>query len=167
MAIFVVSLALIRDGHTDILSVEGPSLGALEANLVIPIPSGTSEVSGVGGIFRGVNTLTIDIVVTSKAGEAVSGSLVEGVALGAHGSADAVSIEPAPVSALDAGLVTPGLAERVRFGHNAGVVVDHACTFLNQVSIVAAFASAGLVVPGGAEITDGDADTVGIEVPSP
>ena len=47
---FVVSFALVRNGDTDFISIEDPMFGASKANLVVPIPRGTSEVGGLGVI---------------------------------------------------------------------------------------------------------------------
>ena len=44
----VMSLALVGDGHADLVSIEGPVLGAGEADLVVPVPGGASRVSGLG-----------------------------------------------------------------------------------------------------------------------
>ena len=43
-----MSLALVGDGHADLVSIEGPVLGAGEADLVVPVPGGASRVSGLG-----------------------------------------------------------------------------------------------------------------------
>ena len=48
-----MSLALIADGHAHFVGVEGPILGALEALLVVPVPFGASQVSGLGRVERG------------------------------------------------------------------------------------------------------------------
>lgn len=67
-----ISLALISDGNTDLVSVEGPFVGAGKTHLVGPIPGSTSEIGGMGSISGGVNALSFDDVVSSKAGQAVS-----------------------------------------------------------------------------------------------
>ena len=38
---------MIRDGNTDALRVEHPSLGALKAELSVPVPLGTADVGGL------------------------------------------------------------------------------------------------------------------------
>ena len=43
-----MSLALVGDRHADLVGVEGPVLGAGEADLVVPVPGGASEISGLG-----------------------------------------------------------------------------------------------------------------------
>ena len=40
----VVGLALIANCHANLVGVEGPSFGALEASLAVPAPLGTSTV---------------------------------------------------------------------------------------------------------------------------
>ena len=45
-----VSFALVRDGHTDLIGVEEPKLGAGETFLVVPVPGSTSKVSWFGVI---------------------------------------------------------------------------------------------------------------------
>ena len=44
VASFVVSFALISNWHTNLISVESPSLGAGETDLVVPVPGGTSNI---------------------------------------------------------------------------------------------------------------------------
>lgn len=39
-----MSLALIGDGHADVVGVEGPLVGASQANLVVPVPGSASEI---------------------------------------------------------------------------------------------------------------------------
>jgi hypothetical protein len=43
-----MSFALIRDSDALLVSVENPSFGALEADLIVPVPSSASEVRGGG-----------------------------------------------------------------------------------------------------------------------
>ena len=47
-----MSRALIRNWGTDIFSIEDPAVGAGEADLVIPVPSSTSTISGSGSIGK-------------------------------------------------------------------------------------------------------------------
>ena len=122
-------------------------MSTCKAHLVVPVPSGAPKVSGVGSVLRRINALTINIVVSSEAGKAKAGSLVKGVALCAHGGADAVSVEEGPVSTVNAGLISPGLAERVRVRDDASVVVDNADALLDDVPVVTALAGTGLVIP--------------------
>lgn len=68
----VVGFALISNGNTDFVSVEGPFVGAGKAHLVGPIPGSTSEIGRLGSISRRVDALSIDNVISSKAGKAVS-----------------------------------------------------------------------------------------------
>jgi hypothetical protein len=68
----VIRFALISNGNTDFVSVEGPFVGAGKTHLVGPIPGSTSEIGGMGSISGGVNALSFDDVVSSKAGQAVS-----------------------------------------------------------------------------------------------
>lgn len=66
---------MVRDGHADLVGIEGPSLRAGQTNLVVPIPSGTARVSGLGVIERRENTSSILKIVALEASQAVSISI--------------------------------------------------------------------------------------------
>ena len=42
VSILIIGGALIRNWHANLVGIEGPSLGAGQTNLIIPIPCGTS-----------------------------------------------------------------------------------------------------------------------------
>jgi hypothetical protein len=67
---------------------------------------------------------------------------------------------------LDAVASGPQVAEKVAVGNNTGVSINNTGSVLDDGSVVAGEAGSGFVIPGGAEIADGGADIVGIEVPS-
>ena len=67
-----VSFALVRDGHANLVSVEGPSVRAGEADLVVPVPGSASQVRGLGSVSRGEDALSLNEVVSGEAGQAVS-----------------------------------------------------------------------------------------------
>lgn len=46
-----------------------------------PIPVGASKISGGGSISGRIDTVTLDIIIAIEAGQAISSSLVESVAL--------------------------------------------------------------------------------------
>jgi hypothetical protein len=161
-----ISLALISDGNTDLVSVEGPFVGAGKTHLVGPIPGSTSEIGGMGSISGGVNALSFDDVVSSKAGQAVSWSFVKGVALRADWDAESISIEEASLGAFKASLSRPGLAKEVAFGDNGCVSEGNAISLLNDRAVVAGETFTGDFVPGVAEIAHGDASFFRVEIPS-
>jgi len=132
--------------------------------LVVPVPVSAAEVSGGSSIGGRVDTGSIDSIVSSEAGEAVTGGLVEGVALGAHRSAEPVFVEVGPVSALGAGLSGPGPAEEVAVGDDRNIVVLEAGAAGDDVSVVAGRAGA-VLIPLRAEVGDGGADLVSVEEP--
>jgi hypothetical protein len=43
-----MSSALVRNWNAFLVSIENPVLGAAEADLVIPVPGGTSRISRLG-----------------------------------------------------------------------------------------------------------------------
>ena len=49
----VRSLALVANCHTDLVGVEDPAVGAGNANLVVPVPFGASEIRGLGVVEVG------------------------------------------------------------------------------------------------------------------
>ena len=59
VSIIVVALALIRNNGTDLVGVEGSALRAGKADLVVPVPSGTTLVSGLCLIGERINTLSV------------------------------------------------------------------------------------------------------------
>lgn len=95
-----MSLALIADGHAHFVGVEGPILGALEALLVVPVPFGASQVSGLGRVERGELADTVDEVITLEAGSAGAGVVVA-LALILNGNADFVETAGAQSKSLE------------------------------------------------------------------
>jgi hypothetical protein len=109
---------LVRNGDADIVSIESPFVGASQADLVDPVPGSTSEVGGLSSVGRGENTLSILEVISTEAGQAVTCSLVESVAVGTDSHTEAITIEPASVGALNTCFSGPSFAEEVAFGNN-------------------------------------------------
>ena len=88
----VVSLALVGDGHADLVSIEGPVLGAGEADLVVPVPGGASRVSGLGVVEVREKTESVGEVIALEAFSAVT---VHGMSLAliGDGHTDFICIE--------------------------------------------------------------------------
>jgi hypothetical protein len=98
--------ALVRDGHTDLVGVEEPSLGAGEADLIVPVPSTASGIGGVGVVGGREDTGTVLEVIALEAGEAGTIAVV-GSALVRDRGADFVGVENPSVGAGEADLVVP------------------------------------------------------------
>ena len=106
ISVFGVSFALIRDGGADVVSVEGPSVGAFQADLVVPIPGSASLISGLGIVGEGEEALSVLEVISFVADGAVAGSVVL-LALVGNGNADFVGVEGPSLGAGKADLVVP------------------------------------------------------------
>lgn len=157
--------AEIGNGHTDVVLVEGPSVRAFQAFLSIPVPGSASKIRRSGGVGGRVDAVSFDDIIASEAGEALSGGLIERVALGRDSGADSISVEEGSVRALDALLVGPDLAEEVAIGDDADIGVDDASAIDNERAVVAGLALS-VLLPGGAEIAHGDADFISVEEPT-
>ena len=83
---------MVGDGHADLVSVEGPVLGAGEANLVVPVPFSTTRISGLGVVEVREKTESVSEVIALEALGAVT---VHGMSLAliGDGHTDLVSIE--------------------------------------------------------------------------
>jgi hypothetical protein len=79
--------------------------------LIVPIPCDASEISWGGSVGWGIDAGSLNDIITSEAGQAISRGLIEGVALSAHRCADAVGIEVSSISALRANLSRPGFTK--------------------------------------------------------
>ena len=97
---------VVRDGHADIVSVEDPLLRADEADLVVPVPGGASEVSRLLVVISREDTSSVNEVVSLEAGEAVTIIGMRG-ALVRNGNTNVVGIEDPLVRASEADLVEP------------------------------------------------------------
>jgi hypothetical protein len=160
----VVSLALIGDSNAHLLVVESPSVGALEADLVVPVPGSASGISGLGVVEVGEEALSVLEVVSLEASNTGTGLVVSGAEIG-DGNANLLVVESPTGRALEADLVVPvpGGAASIS---GLGVVElgEEALSVLEVVSLEAGKASTGIVV-GLALIGNGHTDFVGIESP--
>jgi hypothetical protein len=152
--------ALVGDGNTNILAVEDPVVGALETNLFLPVPGGTSEVRR----FLRRSQLAFSSVeeVTFIAGDTVS-SGVKGLALIGDRDTHSLTVEDPVVGALKALLLTPvpkGTAEVRHFLSGS----QDAFASIDDVSFVASDAISSKV-ESGALVGDRDADILTVEDP--
>ena len=92
VSIHSMSFALVRDGHADVIGIEGPIFGADQALLIVPVPGSTSEVGGLGIVEVGEDTFAFLEVVSLEAFSAVSVHSV-GFTLIRDGHADVIGIE--------------------------------------------------------------------------
>ena len=67
-----MGIAVVINRHASLVSVEEPSLGTGKTHLVLPVPTGTANVSGVSVVELREQTGTILEVVTAVTSEAVS-----------------------------------------------------------------------------------------------
>jgi aspartate carbamoyltransferase regulatory subunit len=160
----VVSLALVGDGHADLVSIEGPVLGAGEADLVVPVPGGASRVSGLGVVEVREDTLSFSKIVSLETLSAETSGVVS-LALVGNGHADLVSIEGPVLGAGEADLVVPvpGGASRVS-GLGVVEVREETLSFNQIVSLETLSAESSCVVSL-ALVGDGHADLVRIKDP--
>ena len=86
--------------------------------MLFPIPGSTSEVRWLSSIGRGVNTLSILDIITLEAGQTVTSSLIESIAVGADSNAETILIGEASVGASNTLLSRPCFAKEVAFGNN-------------------------------------------------
>jgi hypothetical protein len=63
---------LVGDGHADSVIVEGPSAGAGQTLLVLPVPRPTAQIGGLGSVRGGIHALSLNYVVAEEAGQAVA-----------------------------------------------------------------------------------------------
>ena len=84
--------ALIRNGNADLVGVEDPVFRASKADLIVPVPSGTSGVRGVSVVESREETSTILEVITLIAGQTVSIAVRSG-ALIRNGHTDFVGVK--------------------------------------------------------------------------
>jgi len=160
-----VGHALIRNWHTDVVSVENPSVGASKADLVVPVPSSTSRVSGLGVVEVRENALSfLEVVALVARGTVSVGSV--GHALIRNWHTDVVSVENPSVGASKADLVVPVPSSTSRVSGLCVVEVrENALSFLEVVALVArGTVSVGSV--GHALIRNGDTNVVSVENPS-
>ena len=112
-----------------------------------------------------IDTLSPQNVITRKASKTNACCLVEGVALRTDCSADSISVEEAYIGAFDAGSTGPGFAKEVAFGDNTQIIVDNTGAVGDDVAEIAGDAGSA-VAPCGAEVADGVADFIGVEIPT-
>ena len=111
------------------------------------------------------DALSVLEVVSFVAGNASPAS-VEGVALVGDFNADSLIVEHPIVGALKTEVVLPVPRGTSLIGWVVVAEGDAARAFAEVVSVVAARAEAAISVPSGAEVGDGCADTVLVEVES-
>ena len=88
----VVSFALVRNRNADLVGVEDPSVGALQADLICPVPGSTSGISRLGVVGGREDAGTVNEVVALEAGSAGTGGIVSAALVG-NGNADLVGVE--------------------------------------------------------------------------
>jgi hypothetical protein len=98
--------ALVRYSNADFVGVEDPSVGALKADLVVPVPGSAAEISWVGVVGKREEALSVVKIVSLVAGEAVSTGII-GCALVSNGHADVLSVEGPSFGAGQTFLVGP------------------------------------------------------------
>ena len=101
-----VSGALVSNGNTSAVGILEPVLGASKADLIFPVPSGTSEVGRSGVVGGREDASSVDEVVSLEAGSAISVLCMSGALIRDSG-ADSVSILDPSVRADEADLSTP------------------------------------------------------------
>ena len=116
-----MSFTLVRDGGADFISVEDPSVGAFQADLVVPVPGSASLISGLGVVGEGEEALSVLEVISFVADGAVTGNVVF-LALVSNGDADFVGVEGPSLGAGKADLVVPvpGGASEIAGGGGVG-----------------------------------------------
>ena len=105
---------MIRNGHTDIVLIEDPVAGTLEADLLIPIPGRATD---IGNLLDGSkHTGSFNEIVTNIAGHTIS-TLIVSVTLIGDGNTDSVVIEYPIAGALEASLLVPIPGGTSHIGH--------------------------------------------------
>jgi hypothetical protein len=161
----VVGLALIGNSNTDFVSIESPSVGALQADLVEPIPGSASRISGLSVVEGREEALSVLKIVSEIACKAVSAIFVS-FTLVSDGNANLVGIEEPSAGAFQADLVVPVPSSASEIG-GLGVVTigENALSVFEVVSLEAGEAGTGIVVSF-AEIGDSNAHFLVVEGPS-
>jgi hypothetical protein len=156
-------LAEVGNSHTDLVGVEGPSVGALKTESIRP--DFAAGISGRGDVAGGVDASGALQVVASIAAGAVASGLVEGAAEVGDWLADLVLVESPEIRALIAGLgvVVPNFAAGITAGRLVVGVID-ASAFQDVVAEEAAGAETLLVVFT-ALVADGHTVSVLVEHP--
>ena len=113
-AVTVIGFAEVLHGHANLLeltageaeALEDEALGALEADLVVPVPLGTAEVERGGCVGGGEDAGAVHQVVALEAGKAEAVGVVS-AALVADGHTDLFGVEDPVLGTLKADLVVP------------------------------------------------------------
>lgn len=156
----IVCVALIRYGNTDIVVVEDPVAGALETNLLIPVPCSASNVRNLLDWCK--DAFSILKVVSNIAGN-TSSVFVISIALIGNGDANVVIVEDPVAGALKASLLVPvpcsasDISNLLDGGKNAGS--------LDQVVANIAAHTGAVLVISIALIRNWDTDSVVVENP--
>ena len=104
---FVVSSTLVRNGDADSVIVEEPVFRAGQASLVIPVPSGTSEVGGSGVVGGREDTLTVNEVIAFVARGAGSVLIVRSTLIRNNDTSGSFFVKDPSIRAGQANLVVP------------------------------------------------------------
>ena len=104
VSVFSVCLTLVGNWHAHLVGVENPVGRALEAKLLVPVPSGAADVRDL--LSGSEDALSVAQAVASVARKA-GASAIESVALIRDRHADFVRIENPVVRALEADLLVP------------------------------------------------------------
>ena len=104
---FVVSSTLVGNGDADSVFVEEPVSRASEADLVIPVPGGTSEVGGSGVVGGRKDTLTVNEVITFVASGTVSVFIVRSTLIRNNDTSGSFFVKDPSIIAGQANLVVP------------------------------------------------------------
>lgn len=137
-------------------------MGALQAGLLVGAPERAAGIRRSSEWRLGAASAS-GKQVSSIAAETASVNGVPGLALRADWHAESILVEIGTAGALEATCSLPRCAENVG-GSVEGTGVGHACTLRKHESSVASEA-VSIAVPGGAEIADWGADSIGVEEP--
>lgn len=103
---FVVFRTLVRDGNTNSISIEDPVGRARKANLIVPIPSGTTQIRRSSVVGGGEDALAVNKVIALEASGAVTFFIMSST-LVRDGDADTVGVEGVFFRASQTDLVIP------------------------------------------------------------
>ena len=157
--------AEIGSGNTDFVSIENPSFGAGKADLVVPVPSGTSGVGRLGIVPFGEDALSFNEVVSFVASEAVTVFGVGG-ALVRNGNAFSISILEPVVGASQTflGIPVPDSASEV--GRSGVVGFREEALSVDKVITLVANSAVTISSVFFALVRDGNTDVFSVEDPS-
>ena len=158
---FVVRGALIRDIDAATVGSEDVLLGALEADLVLPVPAGTTLIRHL--LNGGFNATTVLQSVAFVAAGTCTVAVMTGT-LVRDGHTDALRVENPLFRTLKTELSVPVPLSAANIGGPFIPCRHGADTVAQVVSLVARETGSVVVVPGGAEVADGVAHLVVVKV---